>query len=644
MLYDNIDYIDYMKRVCGLLFIVLLVLLVLLVLVLPIQDCRALSVPDAASASASGKAVSLRTAWSVDSVRPGDSAVLAVVLQIKERFHVNADMRQIVPLENLKLFPTKVVVIDVDKGFRLESPIYPKAIPFKVPYVDKEMMSFAGETVIHLPVMFEKTLSPGARLGLSLEVEYQPCSDKYCLLPEKIRLDAVLPVVAPDVAVAKINQDLFTGYNPGLSAAASDDVAFGMFGWTFSIDGSSWVGVVLLLLTAAFGGMLLNFTPCVLPLIPIKIISLSYAAKDRRQCVLLGVFMSLGVLVFWLALGTMIALVSGFSATNQLFQYPAFTITVGVIIGIMAGGMFDFFSLRLPEFVYLIHPEQDTLHGSFGLGILAAVLSTPCTAPFMGAAAAWAATQPPIATLAVFAAIGIGMAFPYMILSVSPHLVSRMPKTGPASVLVKQVMGLFMLAAAVYFIGVGAEVLFSSPPEPSGKLYWWPVMFFLLSAGGWMVWRTLQIASGRAMKLFFVILGAGIMALSTLGAFQLTDKGPINWVYYTPERLDRATEEGRAVVMLFTAEWCLNCKVLERGVLNSSKIIELFARDDIVPMKVDITGSNPQGKEKLKQVGSLTIPLLVVFSPTGELVYKSDFYTAEQLYKAVTKAQASTGQ
>lgn len=110
----------------------------------------------------------------------------------------------------------------------------------------------------------------------------------------------------------------------------------------------------------------------------------------------------------------------------------------------------------------MIHPEQDTLKGSFGLGILAAVLSTPCTAPFMGAAAAWAATQPPASTLAVFVSIGIGMAFPYFLLSVSPHLVSKMPKTGPASVLVKQVMGLFMLAAAAYFVGIGVEVLLSS--------------------------------------------------------------------------------------------------------------------------------------------------------------------------------------
>jgi thiol:disulfide interchange protein DsbD len=610
-------------------------LLFLFILVVPIQGAPASSAQEAAS----GKAVSLRTDWSVNTARPGDSVVLALTLRIREGLHINADEQQIIPLKDLTLIPTKVTVIEADKGFRPESPIYPKATSFSAPYADKALMSFSGETVVQLPISLEETLSPGARPSLTVEVGYQACSEQYCLPPEKITIDADLPIVAHDEVVTKINQDVFTGYEPKHAVASADNVAFSVFGWTFSIDGSSFVGVALLLIIAAFGGMLLNFTPCVLPLIPIKIISLSYTAKNRRQCVLLGVFMSLGVLVFWLALGGMISLVSGFSATNQLFQYPAFTITVGVIIAVMAGGMFDFFSLRLPAFVYMIHPEQDTLRGSFGLGVLAAVLSTPCTAPFMGAAAAWAATQPPVCTLGVFAAIGTGMAFPYLLLSVSPHLVSKMPKTGPASMLIKQVMGLFMMAAAVYFIGVGVEVLRSTPPEPPGKLYWWPVMFFSLSAGWWMAWRTLRIASRRTVKLFFVLLGIGIMLLSVVGVVQLTDKGPIKWVYYTQERFDRVIDEGnKVVVMEFTAEWCLNCKVLEQGILDSPKIVKLLSDDGVVPMKVDITGGNPEGKEKLKQTGSLTIPLLVIFSPTGEQVYTSNFYTVDQLHKAVTEA------
>jgi thiol:disulfide interchange protein DsbD len=438
--------------------------------------------------------------------------------------------------------------------------------------------------------------------------------------------------------VSKTNQELFAGYDRGSTATTTRAVNFDLFGWTFAIDVSSGFGIILLLITAGLGGMLLNFTPCVLPLVPIKIISLSHVSQDRKQCFLLGLAMFLGVLVFWLVIGVLIALVSDFSATNQLFQYPVFTILVGTLIGVMATGMFGFFNVRLPNFIYMINPEQDTLPGSFGLGILAAVLSTPCTAPFMGAAAAWAATQPPATTLATFAAIGAGMALPYLVLAANPAWVAKMPKAGPASNLIKQVMGLFMLAAAVYFIGVGLAALFSTPPNPPTKIYWWPVMFFCITAGGWLAYRTLQITANVKLKTFYAAIGVIIMTLSAWGAVQLTDPGPVDWVYYTPQRFSEASGENKVVVMVFTAEWCLNCKALEQGVFKDQKIVTLFAKENIVPMKVDITGNNPAGKAKLKDVGTLTIPLLVIFSPTGKQLFKSDFYTADQVYNAVSEA------
>ncbi len=129
-----------------------------------------------------------------------------------------------------------------------------------------------------------------------------------------------------------------------------------------------------------------------------------------------------------------------------------------------------------------------------------------------------------------------------------------------------------------------------------------------------------------------------MIAFSAWGAVRLTDQGPTDWVYYTEKRFEAATSGHKVIVMVFTAEWCLNCKVIEQGVLNSPKIVALFERDDIVPMKVDITGNNPAGKAKLREVGNLTIPLLVVFSPDGKQIFKSDFYTVAQIQDAVTEA------
>ncbi len=599
-----------------------------------------INTPFAAAANlnaADDEAVTVTTAWSVEHARPGDSIMLAMVAAIKEGYHINADARQVKPFEDFKPYPTKVTVVDATPGIVMELPRYPRAVPIKVQYAVGDLMSFEGKTVIYLPIKLAETLEPG-NLILKLEFGYQACAANYCLFPKTIQLEESLAVVETGTAVSKINRDLFAGSDAGLRGGQSRRVEFDLFGWTFSIDISSALGLILLLLTAALGGMLLNFTPCVLPLIPIKIIGLSQVAKDHRQCLMLGLAMFVGVLVFWLSLGAMIALVSDFSATNQLFQYPVFTIGVGFIIGVMATGMFGFFSMRLPNFIYMISPEQNTLPGSFGVGILAAILSTPCTAPFMGAAAAWASTQAAATTLTTFGAIGTGMALPYLVLSASPALVRKMPKTGPASVLIKQVMGLFMLATAAYFIGVGLVSLFSTPPTPSSKIYWWPVMFFSIAAGGWLAYRTLQITSNARLKAVFAGIGVMVVALSAWGAVRLTDPGPIDWVYYTPGHFDTATGDRKVIVLVFTAEWCLNCKALEQGVLTNPKIVALLAREDIVPMKVDITGNNPAGKAKLREVGNLTIPLLMIFSPNGKQRFKSDFYTVDQVYDAITNA------
>jgi thiol:disulfide interchange protein DsbD len=326
--------------------------------------------------TADEEAVTVATAWPVDRGRPGDAILLAIVADIKEGYHINADARQVKPFEDFKPYPTKVTVVDASSQLTIELPRYPRAVPVKAQYAAGELLSFKGKTVIYLPIKLEETLKP-AKVGLELEFEYQACAADYCLFPKKVKLEESLAVAESGASISEINRELFAGDDAFPTAEHSRRVGFDLFGWTFSIDISSGLGIALLLLTAALGGMLLNFTPCVLPLIPIKIIGLSHAAKDRQQCFMLGLAMFLGVLIFWIALGIMIALVSGFSATNQLFQYPAITIIVGLIIGTMATGMFGFFSMRLPNVIYMINPEQNTLHGSFGLGILAAILTTP---------------------------------------------------------------------------------------------------------------------------------------------------------------------------------------------------------------------------------------------------------------------------
>ena len=584
--------------------------------------------------------VSVTSAWSVEAVHPTGNAVLAVVLDIRNGYHIMADKGQLSEVRDFKPFPTRVWVSAAAEGVLSEPPVYPRAKPFKVDFVDAPIMSFEGRTVIYLPVRLDLNAFGGA-VFMKVGVEYQACAPSYCLMPQRRVHAAELPLVPLNENISLINQELFLEYESRAAAGFQRFIPFRLFGLGFELDPASPLTASLVLLLAALGGFLLNFTPCVLPLIPIKLISLSNAAAaDRRRCLSLGLFTFAGVMAFWVALGGIVSMVSGFTSTNQLFQYPAFTIGVGLVIAVMAVGMFGVYSVRLPGVIYALNPRQETIVGALCVGVLTAVLSTPCTAPFMGTAAAWAATQEPAVTIATFSAIGAGMGLPSL-LAAFPRLVRRMPKTGPGSQLLKQAMAILMLAAAAYFIGIGLDTLLSGPAAPAGRLHWWPVMILCAAAGAWTCFRAITLSIRKRAKAFWAALGAAAVAICLYGAVRLTDTGPIAWVAYSPERLVRAFKEHNTVVMIFTAEWCLNCKALEQSVWDNPELAKLVSEPSVLPMKVDLTGSNPEGRKKLQEAGSLTIPLLVVYQPDGQPVFRSDFYTANQAAEAIRTALAA---
>jgi thiol:disulfide interchange protein DsbD len=576
--------------------------------------------------------------WSADGARPGDALVLAVVLSIQEGYHVIADAEQVRGIKDFKPFPTQVRPQSASTGIIAENPRYPKAAPLNADFIDSPIPSFEGQTVVYLPVHFD-TATPTGRAAIQLEVQFQACSAAACLMPRRQPLEAAIAVVPAGQETTPTHPELFAAWGRPKEEAG---IRFDLFGWGFTLNAASAWGWSLLLVTAAFGGFLLNFTPCVLPLVPIKLISLSNAAAaDRRRCLSLGLFAFAGVLAFWVTLGAIVSMASGFTSTNQLFQYPAFTIAVGLIIAAMAIGMFGVYAVRLPGFIYALNPRQETLTGALGVGVLTAVLSTPCTAPFMGTAAAWAATQEPGVTIATFSAIGIGMGLPAL-LAAFPRLVRRIPKSGPGSELLKQAMAIFMLAAAAYFIGIGLSSLFSGTDAPAGRLYWWPVMILCAAAGLWTGMRAVALSTGRKAKVVWAALGALMAALCLFGAGRLTDTGPIAWTSYTPEQLSRAAKEHKTAVMIFTAEWCLNCKALEQSVWADPELGMLLSEHQVLPIKVDLTGINPEGRKMLQAAGSLTIPLLVVYGADGQPVMKSDFYTADQVTAAIRTALAAS--
>ena len=595
--------------------------------------------------------VEVRVVAAADVVRPGGDLPVAIELAIDPGWHLWTN--EGTTLEGADEFEGAIrTVISVTAPAGLEAD--PGFMAWPEPHLisadlgegPQSYAVFEGKSVVYLPVTVATDAIDGT-VELAFTIDFQACDDQTCLAPATVKI--ALPIsIAADAASGGEASALFADFDPSVfgrirsGEKAPEIVDFDAFGLKLSVD-IRGAGFLLLLLLAAIGGLLLNFTPCVLPVIPLKIMSLSQAAGNRGRCFLLGLAMSLGVIAFWLGLGIAVASISGFTATNQLFQSPVFTISIGVVIAVLAIGMMGLFSVRLPQALYMIEPRHDTVIGSFGFGIMTAVLSTPCTAPFMGSAVVWAVTGTITTVLLVFGAVGLGMAFPYLVLAAFPALVKNMPRTGPASDLIKQVMGLLLLAAAAYFAGAGLSGLMVEPPAPPSRLYWWAVGLVAAAAGLLMMLRTFRITPRIGPRIVFGGLGALILAASILVAVRMTDKGPIDWIYYTPERLAEARSDGDVVVLDFTAEWCLNCKTLEATVLATKQVAAALNGDGVVAMKVDLTGNNEAGNALLRESGRLTIPLLVVLAPDGTEIFKSDAYTPRQVLDAIAQAKRGGG-
>ncbi|HDZ22140.1 hypothetical protein LCGC14_0302160 [marine sediment metagenome] len=579
-------------------------------------------------------------------VRPGETVDLAVSVDIDEGWHLYGENPQ------MGFLIASTVSVETAEGIAAGRVQAPQPRRLEDPILKEPLNAYVGRIWFRVPLMVAKDASPGPR-AVTVTVKTQACDDKRCLLPETTTLGLTVLVDPEAVGDGNSRRSAIFRSSDGPQHGSrspsdqaskgerSEEVSLGAFGREFVVDTGSAIGMGLLLAVAALGGFLLNLTPCVLPIIPIKVMGLSQVAGHPRRCFVLGVFVSLGVVAFWTALAVVMATITSFTAVNQMFQLPLFTIGVGVFIAVMAFGMCGLFTVRLPQFVYHITPQQDTYSGSFLFGIMIAVLSTPCTAPFMGAALGWSVRQLPAVSLATFAAVGVGMALPYLVLAAWPRLVAKVPHTGPASVLVKQVMGLLMLAAAAYFVGVGVTALTASPQGSAGRFYWWPVMLLVASGGVWMAWRTVRFSRSAIARALVIGLG-GVMAFGAVAlAVRLTAQGPVNWVHYTPERFEGAVREGKVVVLDFTAEWCLNCKALEESVLRNPTIVDRLKKDSVMPMKVDLTtGRNRVGRRMLERMERLTIPLLVIFGPDGNALFKSDFYTVEQVARALDEAMA----
>jgi len=384
------------------------------------------------------------------------------------------------------------------------------------------------------------------------------------------------------------------------------------------------------LLSAFLGGLILNVMPCVLPVIALKILGfVNQAKEDPRRVRRLGLIYALGVLVSFLALA---GLVIGVEAAGHKagwgmqFANPQFLVILTVLVTLVALNLFGIFEVNPGGRVLGAAGELASKHGAAGAffnGVLATVLATPCTAPFLGVALGFAFTQPPAVLVLIFAVAALGLAFPYVLLSWQPAWLKFLPKPGRWMERFKIAMGFPMLATAVW--------LFSLLPIHYGKRAWWMGIFLVIIAlAAWVYGEFVQRSAARrglglAIALSLLV-GGYVFAVegelrwrSPMGETAQTTslkEGPdgIDWQPWSEAAVATARAQGRPVLVDFTADWCFTCQLNKRVALEVASVRAKLKETNTLALMGDYTLQPDDITAELRRYQRAGVPLVLVFS------------------------------
>jgi thiol:disulfide interchange protein/DsbC/DsbD-like thiol-disulfide interchange protein len=387
------------------------------------------------------------------------------------------------------------------------------------------------------------------------------------------------------------------------------------------VEGARGFTIALAIVFAFLGGILLNLMPCVFPILSLKVLgAASQGGEDRVRIRHQGLVFALGVILAFLALGgLLIILRAGGAQLGWGFQLqsPAFVALMAALffaIGLNLMGLFEVGATLTRVGGRVGEP---TGYGeSLASGALATVIATPCTAPFMGAALGFALTRSIPETLLIFGFLGVGMALPYLILSLSPGLLERLPRPGQWMETFKQVLAFPMFATVIWLVWV-----FGQQTGVGGSAYLNSGLLLIMGAG-WMVgrWQRTDLVSGRvarAVSLGF-LAGAALFVVKGSGQEAPPMAMEEGWLPFAQEEVERTLAQGRPVFVDFTAAWCLTCQVNERVVLGTEEVQAAFREWNVALFKADWTRNDPAITRALEALERSGVPVYVLYAGDPE--------------------------
>ncbi|MEX2641405.1 MAG: cytochrome c biogenesis protein CcdA [Balneolales bacterium] len=560
----------------------------------------------------SAERIAVETRVSVDHVRAGSEFKAAVLLDIEDRWHVNANRPSLDYLIGTEL------TLDPHEHFIIADMRYPEPESYAFAFAGgEELLVYEGEVPVFVSFRASSSLEPGEYL-IEGRLRIQACDDQVCLAPAQVPVRIPVTVGTAEQPAQTQHEELFSQYESGLTPDAGGDIA-AMF---------ETRGGVLAFLAIFFIGLALNLTPCVYPMLSVTV-SIFGSQTEKRGGVIFSkaLLYVLGIATMYSGLGVAAALSGGLF--GAWLQSPAVLAGIGILFFGLALSMFGLYELQMP---YRMTKRLGTGNstgflGTYLSGLVVGIFAAPCIGPPIIALLAFVGTQgDPVFGFWTFFILSVGLGLPYLVLGTFTGLIQKLPKSGMWMVWVKKVFGVILTGLALFYIGLALY--------PGYVLY---VIPLTLIPGG--IYLGFVDRSGQGKPIFTrlkYLIGAGAVIYGLVFSLNLQKEGMV-WEPYSEARFEAAVQEGRPVIMDFYADWCIPCLELDRMTFTDPSVIR--STDRMVRLKVDLTHFDSEESEMLRREYRVAgVPSIVFIDESGEEVRQArvvGFLNASEFLKRI---------
>jgi len=555
--------------------------------------------------------LSLKTYTDKQTYSVKDTIKIALQISIKDHYHINS-----YEVNDPSLIQTSVAV--ESKEFKLLNSFFPEHKKLKFEFTENEINVYEGEIYAGLSLIASTPLDNGM-YELPVSFSYQACDDKVCYPPKTINEIIKIEINNAKPSASESNPKIFANIDfksPVKISESSEKSETGLTENTRTdtpdsddADLSAYVeehGIGALLIFIFLGGLALNLTPCVYPLIPITVSYFGAQANNSKsQSILMGVFYALGMSITYSALGVFAALTG--SLLGTALQNPIVIIAIALILLALGTSMFGLFEIRVPQSLAMMgNKSRSGYFGSLLMGLTVGFIAAPCIGPFVLSLLVYVGKLGSALTgFLLFFVLSLGLGLPYIFLAASSSSISKLPRSGEWMEGVKIIFGLILFGMALNTL---------EPLIPKTLFHYLFPIYIVLSG----LYLLLIDKKGKTSKIYSKIKNIIAVIAIVMGAWMLKPAGEIEEVKWTNltsmESIEQSIKTGDKPVMIdFYADWCAQCKELDKYTYTDPEVVEMSNKFNNI--KVDLTKENSAITDKFEIKG---LPVVIFMNSDGK--------------------------